>query len=306
MSGAKSCQGSVTRPEEATPPFFPLLHSGPQRRVTTVSPGFCRTALRLPPTTLSSHSRGCGQGPHRAASPKLSTLIPSPRPEFELQDACPPMTQRLERAGLASWGAEKRTHLEQSKGEQFLHALSAILEGRHRAPLRLFLLPLRRHHIRPGRPMYTLEALVQWTSDTGEARPDRPTEIPLPSILGPPAKPQTSRIRDLRSHSQRPACLPHSEHYGWPTVGISPMASGRAARHRGPLSRSQIVHCMLGLVVSFIILPFLRTPRVETACVLRLLAKGDFQAETDHPFSVYVPESSWEPPGFCLHQPTVA
>lgn len=121
MSGAKSCQGSVTRPEEATPPFFPLLHSGPQPRVTTVSPGFCRTVLRLPPTTLSFHSRGCGQGQHRAASPKLSTLIPSPRPEFELQEACPPMIQRLERAGLASWGGGVKKELTWSnpRGKSF-------------------------------------------------------------------------------------------------------------------------------------------------------------------------------------------
>lgn len=225
-SRAKSCQGSVTRPEEATPPFFPLLHSRPQRRVTTKA-----NVSRLVPHCPSPSSHYL-QFPQQRLWPRptsgclleLSTLIPSPRPELELQKECPPMAQGLE-SGTGNLRGEKRTHLMQTKGEQFLHALSAILEGRHRAPLRFFLFSLRRHHIRPGHSTETQEALGLWRSEPGEDRPVWSGNS-TPQHTRAPGETANVMNTGLKAFSQRRACLPHSEHCGRPSASLRRPAVG--------------------------------------------------------------------------------
>lgn len=115
--------------------------------------------------------------------------------------------------------------LMQTKGEQFLHALSAILEGRHRAPLRFFLFSLRRHHIRPGHSTETQEALGLWRSEPGEDRPVWSGNS-TPQHTRAPGETANVMNTGLKAFSQRRACLPHSEHCGRPSASLRRPAVG--------------------------------------------------------------------------------
>lgn len=90
-----------------------------------------------PAPTPPIPSRGCGQGQHRGLPRSFPTLTPSLRPECELHGACPPMPQGLE-GGNSSLGAKIELTYINPRGNTVSSVLSAILEGRHHATLRLF------------------------------------------------------------------------------------------------------------------------------------------------------------------------
>lgn len=105
---SQSCQGSVTRPEEATPPLIPLptaTESDNQSQSLPASAALPFGQLpRLPRVPTAEVVAKANTG---AASPKLSMLISPPRPEFKLHEACSLLTPRPEKAGLTSWGVKK-------------------------------------------------------------------------------------------------------------------------------------------------------------------------------------------------------
>ncbi|XP_077736418.1 uncharacterized protein LOC144302688 [Canis aureus] len=118
---------------------------------------------------------------------------------------------------------------------------------------------------------------------------------------------------DLGAHSQRPACLPHADiAAGRQSASrrrpARSLGRGPAAPRRGPVSRSQVAHCMLGLVVSPVILPVTPAPAGANSCFVH---RGSRPAEVSRagritPCQLTYPKGSRDPPGFCLPRPTVA
>lgn len=150
--------------------------------------------------------------------------------------------------------------------------------------------------------METPEALGRRRSESGEHRPEWPTEVPLPSIPGSsppptPAKPRTPRIGGLRGPFTAPRLSSSCRHRGGPTVSISPVARSQSGQRSGsaaPGSCFQEPGCALHAgACSFSRHPPRHSgPRgcKQLLCAPRLPAGGGFSSWEDHPLSAYVPE----------------
>lgn len=108
---SQSCQGSVTslarrRPHPLSSPFSPD-RSESDKQSQSVPASVALPFAQLPLLPRVPTAEVVAKANTAAASPKISTLISSSSPEFELQEACPLLTPRPERAELASWGVKK-------------------------------------------------------------------------------------------------------------------------------------------------------------------------------------------------------
>lgn len=277
-SRAKSCQTFCHSPRGGHT-LLPPLHLRWHRRVTTKA-----GLSRLRPLCPSPSSHSC-EFPQRrlrprpapgAASPELPTLTPSPRPELEPQGACAAVARGTERAGMAGAGWRQNSPITTQRGTQFLHSLSAILEGRHRATLRLSLLPPRRRHLRLRASRGNAGGSRTVKVRRGPGRNSLAHGDPPRWHAWGPRKQQASWARGLRAHSQRPFCLPPSEHSARPTVSIS--HSARAEPRTSSQEPSFALHAgACSCSSSPVILPFLRAPRVGAAALCSpALDHGEF------------------------------